>query len=196
MGAGVGGPCTPENQKCIGDVPKYTFHLADPTCDINDPSEHCTLKASPLHRMALVAALLAWLTDRALLLRRAVLRPCPQALPPLLSDSHRPRHGWRGGRAGLGPLGLQGAPAQLPRLLPYPLSPYKCSSLSQDMTKWAQLPVAIWNDQYYDNSAIYTGSTTIVDGKPVMMCPSPPPPPLFLVYSVCSLPLRLSTTRS
>jgi hypothetical protein len=34
----VGGPCTPENQKCIGKVPKYTFHLADPTCDINDPS--------------------------------------------------------------------------------------------------------------------------------------------------------------
>jgi sucrose-6-phosphate hydrolase SacC (GH32 family) len=43
--------------------------------------------------------------------------------------------------------------------------------VSKDFTKWAQLPVAIWNDQYYDNSAIYTGSTTIVDGKPVMMYP-------------------------
>ena len=42
--------------------------------------------------------------------------------------------------------------------------------VSKDFTKWAQLPVAIWNDQYYDNSAIYTGSTTIVDGKPVIMC--------------------------
>ena len=27
------------------------------------------------------------------------------------------------------------------------------------------------NDQYYDNSAIFTGSTTIVDGKPVIMYP-------------------------
>jgi sucrose-6-phosphate hydrolase SacC (GH32 family) len=43
--------------------------------------------------------------------------------------------------------------------------------VSKDFTKWAQLPVAIWNDQYYDNSAIFTGSTTIVDGKPVMMYP-------------------------
>ena len=33
-------PCGPEHQKCIAaaDKPKYTFHLADPTCDINDPN--------------------------------------------------------------------------------------------------------------------------------------------------------------
>ena len=28
-----------------------------------------------------------------------------------------------------------------------------------------------WYDKWYDNSAIYTGSTTIVNGKPVMMYP-------------------------
>jgi sucrose-6-phosphate hydrolase SacC (GH32 family) len=39
------------------------------------------------------------------------------------------------------------------------------------MLHWAQLPVAIWNDRYYDNAAIFTGSTTIVNGKPVMMYP-------------------------
>eukprot|EP01051_Picozoa_sp_SAG22_P019345 SAG22_NODE_3543_length_1651_cov_1.594716_1_plen_198_part_00 len=42
-----GGPCTPENQKCIGNVPKYTFHLADPTCDINDPSERAAAPQAP-----------------------------------------------------------------------------------------------------------------------------------------------------
>ena len=34
----VGGHCSPTNQKCTGKPPKYTFHLADPTCDINDPN--------------------------------------------------------------------------------------------------------------------------------------------------------------
>jgi len=43
--------------------------------------------------------------------------------------------------------------------------------VSRDFVKWAQLPVAIWNDQYYDNSAIYTGSVTIVNGKPVIVYP-------------------------
>ena len=43
--------------------------------------------------------------------------------------------------------------------------------VSRDFVRWAQLPVAIWNDQYYDNSAIFTGSATIVDGKPVIMYP-------------------------
>ena len=43
--------------------------------------------------------------------------------------------------------------------------------VSKDFVRWAQLPVAIWNDRYYDNSAIFTGSTTIVDGKPVIMYP-------------------------
>ena len=33
--------------------------------------------------------------------------------------------------------------------------------VSRDFVKWARLPVAIWNDQWYDNSAIYTGEPTI-----------------------------------
>jgi hypothetical protein len=35
----------------------------------------------------------------------------------------------------------------------------------------ARLPVAIWNDQWYDAVAIFSGSTTIVDGKPVIIYP-------------------------
>ena len=35
----TGGPCGPSSQKCIGKPPgPYTFHLADPSCDINDPN--------------------------------------------------------------------------------------------------------------------------------------------------------------
>ena len=43
--------------------------------------------------------------------------------------------------------------------------------VSRDFLHWARLPVAIWNDQWYDNSAIYTGSATIVDGKPIIVYP-------------------------
>ena len=41
--------------------------------------------------------------------------------------------------------------------------------VSKDFVRWAQLPVAIWNDRYYDNSAIYSGSATIVDGRPAII---------------------------
>jgi hypothetical protein len=42
--------------------------------------------------------------------------------------------------------------------------------VSRDFLHWAHLEVAIWNDKWYDNVAIFTGSTTIVDGKPVIIC--------------------------
>lgn len=42
---------------------------------------------------------------------------------------------------------------------------------SRDFTHWARLPVAIWNDQSYDNEAIFTGSTTVVNGKPIIVYP-------------------------
>lgn len=35
----------------------------------------------------------------------------------------------------------------------------------------SHLPVAVWNDQPYDNVAIYTGSATIVNGIPTMVYP-------------------------
>lgn len=44
-------------------------------------------------------------------------------------------------------------------------------AVSRDFIHWARLPVAIWNDQRYDEVAIYTGSTTLVDGKPVIVYP-------------------------
>lgn len=44
-------------------------------------------------------------------------------------------------------------------------------AVSSDLVHWAHLPVAVWNDQAYDNVAIYTGSATIVDGVPTMVYP-------------------------
>ena len=42
--------------------------------------------------------------------------------------------------------------------------------VSKDFLHWTRLPVAIWNDQWYDAVAIFSGSTTIVDGQPVIVC--------------------------
>eukprot|EP00760_Papus_ankaliazontas_P009344 PhM_4_TR14035/c0_g1_i1/m.98143/K01193/INV, sacA; beta-fructofuranosidase len=44
-------------------------------------------------------------------------------------------------------------------------------SVSADLIKWAHLPVAVWNDQPYDNVAIWSGSTTMVNGIPTMIYP-------------------------
>ena len=43
--------------------------------------------------------------------------------------------------------------------------------VSRDFTHWAQLPVALWNDQWFDAGATFTGSATIVDGGPVILYP-------------------------
>lgn len=43
--------------------------------------------------------------------------------------------------------------------------------VSHDLTHWARLNVSIWNDQPYDDVAIYTGSTTIVNGTPTIVYP-------------------------
>jgi beta-fructofuranosidase len=43
--------------------------------------------------------------------------------------------------------------------------------VSHDLVRWARLPVALWNDQAYDNVAIYSGSATIVDGVPTQLYP-------------------------
>ena len=53
------------------------------------------------------------------------------------------------------------------------------SPLRRDFLHWAQLNVSIWNDQWWDAAAVYTGSATIVDGHPVIIYPglfAPPPP--------------------
>jgi sucrose-6-phosphate hydrolase SacC (GH32 family) len=44
-------------------------------------------------------------------------------------------------------------------------------AVSADAVRWAHLPVALWNDQPYDNVAVYTGSATIVNGSPVLVYP-------------------------
>jgi sucrose-6-phosphate hydrolase SacC (GH32 family) len=43
--------------------------------------------------------------------------------------------------------------------------------VSWDLVHWARLEVAIWNDQPYDDVAIYTGSATIVNGTPTIVYP-------------------------
>ena len=43
--------------------------------------------------------------------------------------------------------------------------------VSRDLAHWAQLPVAIWNDQPYDSVAVYTGSATVVNGQVVQVYP-------------------------
>jgi sucrose-6-phosphate hydrolase SacC (GH32 family) len=39
------------------------------------------------------------------------------------------------------------------------------------MKKWTRLPVALWNDQPYDNVGIWSGSITIVDGEIILVYP-------------------------
>ena len=46
-----------------------------------------------------------------------------------------------------------------------------CAQASRDFIHWTQLPVAIWNDKWWDASAVYSGSATIVNGDPVIVYP-------------------------
>ena len=43
--------------------------------------------------------------------------------------------------------------------------------VSRDMTHWAHMPVALWPDRPWDRGAIFTGSATVVGGKPVLIYP-------------------------
>lgn len=43
--------------------------------------------------------------------------------------------------------------------------------VSRDLVHWAHLPVAIWNDSPFDQIAIYSGSSTIVDNRIVIIYP-------------------------
>jgi sucrose-6-phosphate hydrolase SacC (GH32 family) len=44
-------------------------------------------------------------------------------------------------------------------------------AVSADLVHWAHLPVAIWNNEPYDNMAIFTGSATIVNSVPTLVYP-------------------------
>ena len=44
-------------------------------------------------------------------------------------------------------------------------------AVSADMVHWAHMPVAIWNDEIWDSSAIFTGSATVVNGDPIIVYP-------------------------
>jgi len=112
------GPCSPTNQMCIAsnNKPTYRYHLADPSCDINDPNG-----------------------------------PFYDPVHGVYHNFYQIHIAENQGGAGNGPDWGHW--------------------VSRDFLHWAQLPVAVWNDKYYDNSAIFTGSATIVNGKPVIMYP-------------------------
>jgi sucrose-6-phosphate hydrolase SacC (GH32 family) len=42
---------------------------------------------------------------------------------------------------------------------------------SRDLISWAHLPVPMWNDRWYDDVALFSGSATIVDGVPTLVYP-------------------------
>ena len=54
-----------------------------------------------------------------------------------------------------------------------------------DSQSWAHLPVALWNDEYYDSKALYTGSATLVGGTdPVIVYPGISDPPTGGTFNV------------
>merc|ERR1711865_449658 len=40
---------------------------------------------------------------------------------------------------------------------------------SPDMVSWSQQPTALWNDQWYDNAAVFSGSASVVNGTPIII---------------------------
>lgn len=52
-----------------------------------------------------------------------------------------------------------------------PSGPVWAHVVSRDMVHWARLPVALWNDRWFDNRAVFTGSTTVVNGTPTIVYP-------------------------
>ena len=49
--------------------------------------------------------------------------------------------------------------------------PVIAHAVSADLARWHRLPIAVWNDAAYDSRAIFTGSTTLVGGVPIMIYP-------------------------
>ena len=60
---------------------------------------------------------------------------------------------------------------QFPIAIPGGHGPVIGHVASRDMVRWTRLPVALWNDKYWDRDAVYTGSATIVNGRPVLLYP-------------------------
>jgi hypothetical protein len=44
-------------------------------------------------------------------------------------------------------------------------------AVSSNLSHWAHLPVALWNDHWFDLHAVYSGSTTLVGSLPVIIYP-------------------------
>ena len=44
-------------------------------------------------------------------------------------------------------------------------------AVSRNLSHWTHLPVALWNDEWFDLHAVYSGSTTIVGSAPVVVYP-------------------------
>ena len=50
-------------------------------------------------------------------------------------------------------------------------------AVSRDMLRWAHMPVSIWHDRPWDSFSVFTGSATLVGGKPFLIYPGNEPPP-------------------
>ena len=49
------------------------------------------------------------------------------------------------------------------------IGPVWAHVVSRDLARWARLGVALWNDQWYDKRAVFTGSVTTVGSKPYII---------------------------
>ena len=48
-------------------------------------------------------------------------------------------------------------------------APYWGHVVSSDLAHWQQLPVALTPDTSYDNNGVFSGSTTVVNGTPIIL---------------------------
>jgi sucrose-6-phosphate hydrolase SacC (GH32 family) len=49
--------------------------------------------------------------------------------------------------------------------------PVWAHAVSRNLSHWSRLPVALWNDKWFDLVAVYSGSVTIVNSTPVIIYP-------------------------
>ena len=49
------------------------------------------------------------------------------------------------------------------------IGPVWAHVVSRDLAHWARLGIALWNDKWYDERAVFTGSVTIAGGIPYIV---------------------------
>lgn len=159
----LNGPCGPGNDQCgepFAAAPQ--FHIMDKSCAENDPNGPVY---DPVH-----GVYHAFYQVRVEQLERLLGRGCRTG--DVAASSRHPGRRLRlcmRGRLTLVPPRAQDHLAEPQG--GHGRGPDWGHAVSRDFVHWAHLPVAIWNDQPYDNVAIYTGSASIVNGKVVIVYP-------------------------